>query len=215
MVFHGNWQKSRAFFIALARAHDIFHTMPIVDRLPYISFWQPEAYYKGLLCIKDLGKMQQLMILAEQPKDVEKEVLALMDDPGPEPQPSADPRVDQAIRQAHNFSVHVLLGGEGGLVNAQDVARKISVRVDGHPDVEVHFDRCSHSSGMQRGYIRCLRCGPPSSGGHPACFRYAQVRKTGGVMYVYLYLSMYLSIYVSIYLSIFLSIYLFIYLSIY
>ena len=75
--------------------------------------------------------------------------------------------------------IHVLLGGEGGLVTRSGLGRVISAKVDEATSVKVHFDRFSHSSGHQRGYVRCLRHGPVEKGGHPCCFKYIQVRKRG------------------------------------
>lgn len=40
--------------------------------------------------------------------------------------------------------------------------------------VTVHFDRCSHSSGLQRGYVRCPRAS------HVRCFKYRQLQGFGG-----------------------------------
>ena len=62
----------------------------------------------------------------------------------------ASGKVDaDVLRRAHNMCVHVLLGGEGGLVTRSDLGSVISVT-----SVKVHFDGFSHSSGHQRGYVR-------------------------------------------------------------
>ena len=117
----------------------------------------------------------------------DKEMKALVDDVAPDiiegipaiqDEGGAGGADSDALRQAHAMCVHVLLGGEGGLLGRADVGREMLVEVDGTV-IKVHFDRCSHASGHQRGYVRCLRHGPVDQGGHPACFKYMQVRKRG------------------------------------
>ena len=146
-----------------------------------------EVYYRGLLKITDLPKLLSLIQLAEAAKP-DWEMKALVDDAPPDINEGIPAIQDEggaggadadALRRAHAMCVHVLLGGEGGLLNRADMGREMLVEVDAGTVIKVHFDRCSHSSGHQRGYVRCLRQGPVADGGRPACFRYMQVRKRG------------------------------------
>ena len=68
-------QKSRMYFAALVLSDQIFEKMPLGNAkhaVPYISHWQGDAYYRGLLQIKDGEKLGQLLDLSEQAKTTDE-----------------------------------------------------------------------------------------------------------------------------------------------
>ena len=74
--------------MALGFHKEIFDKFPLAvvagARLPYISHWQNEVYYRGLLQITDTKKLQQLVEFAEAAKP-EADMQSLLDENMPEP----------------------------------------------------------------------------------------------------------------------------------
>ena len=61
------------YFAALVLSDHIFEKMPLGNAkhaVPYISHWQGDAYYRGLLQIKDVKKLGMLLDLSEQAKTI-------------------------------------------------------------------------------------------------------------------------------------------------
>ena len=115
------------------------------------------------------------MALADQePGDInDKAMLALCDDKDEEEDSSLlDDDVGglalvpaRTLAQVHQVALSVL---RGELEHA-DIQRKFKVGIGGGQYVTVTLDRGVHSSGAQRGYVRCPLCGP-NPWQHQACF---------------------------------------------
>ena len=188
-VFHMNLQKSRMYFCALAICDQIFDKMPIftdVVLVPYISHWQQDSYYRGLVSIQDMDRLRMLMNASEQAKpmdEIDSEIKMLLDQAGPGSVPGTPPgaiedsgnvHVSQAERErAHHITVQVLLGSSGSF--DQNV-KHFRVEMPDGKIAKVAFDNSSHSSGNRRGYVQCMRHSRPPEG-HCACYRYRVLRQ--------------------------------------
>jgi hypothetical protein len=132
------------------------------------------SYYKCLLSLPDLTEMQALVDISSVDESActtlldaggivhveTSEMLAIEDAPG-----------DHSAHNSDAFSPVLLANAAAELALVQPVT--LGIILSGPPLAPVvFFDRHSHSSGILRGYTRCIW-------GHDKCFKYQQVNVAG------------------------------------
>ena len=158
------------YFCALALSGQIFEKMPLGNAkhiVPYISHWQGEQYYRGLLQIEDTVKLGMLLDMSEQTKsvsEIDSEIKALVDDAGaganvvPCSPPlaimdvGAVPVSAAELERAHAITI-AMMGGGGGDALAGELVGYLVTLPDGS-SVKVNLDNNSHASGHRRGHSK-------------------------------------------------------------
>ena len=160
--------KSKWYMAALLEAAAILN-----KGAPQIHHNRPEAYYQCLLDLQildDLWAIDGSSTTNARYRQLLQGILAPEQPVLEDAQNAADLEA-LALEDAVEAGALPLLAPPVDAQAVMDASRIIKpAAIAGHPEVQIKYDSCSHSSGHQRAYVTCLN---PE---HDRCFKYTQVR---------------------------------------
>jgi hypothetical protein len=174
---HSATKLSKWYLVALVCRDAIFR-----KSASFIWHVAPAGYWKALALLDDISGVERLALAKDKTSKSYDTILkgsklpALKDDPDQlhdDVEPNDDSDDDGNGGDGNVASADPLPIAHAAFVAEQERVAPVMLapRADGTRPI-VHFDGCSHKSGILRGYIRCCH-------GHPRCFKYQQLNVAG------------------------------------